>query len=47
MKIIEIVDLVRNADYYGGTETIEIAKGKNQIASTWKQFIRKIKRLKI
>ena len=46
IDIINIVDLVRSADFYGGSETIEIAKGKYQIASNWKQFVRKIKRLR-
>jgi len=42
--IIDIVDLVRNAHWYNGTEYIEIAKGKNQIAHTWQGFKRKLRR---
>ena len=45
IDIINIVDIVRNGDFYGGGEWIEIAKGKNQIASPWKGFIRKLKRI--
>jgi len=45
IDIIHIVDLVRSADFYGGSETIEIAKGKNQLVSTWKGFKRRLKRI--
>ena len=42
--IIDIVNLVRSSTWYGGGEYIEIAKGKNQIAITWKGFKRKLRR---
>lgn len=45
-KIIDIVNVVRSGDFYGGGKWIELAKGKNQIASTWAQMMRKFKRLK-
>ena len=44
IDIINIVDLVRSSDWLGGGEFIEIAKGKNQLAHTWKQFKRKLRR---
>ena len=45
IDIINIVDLVRSSDFYKGSETIEIAKGKNQLVSTWKGFKRRLKRM--
>jgi len=43
IEIKDIVDLIRSADYYGG-EAIEIAKGKNQLVTSWAGMIRKLKR---
>ena len=45
IDIINIVDLVRSNDFYGGSEAIEIAKGKNQLVHTWKGFKRRLKRI--
>lgn len=45
IDIINIVDIVRSDNFYGGGKWIEIAKGKNQMVSTWAGFIRKIKRI--
>ena len=45
MDIINIVDLVRSSDFYGGSEEIEIAKGKYQAVDTWKDMKRKLKRM--
>lgn len=42
--IINIVNLVRSANFYGGSETIEMAKGKYQIDNTWEGFKRKLRR---
>ena len=44
IDIINIVDLVRKAEWLGGGECIEIAKGKNQLVTTWKGFKRKLRR---
>jgi|GEM_PF-1749450 hypothetical protein len=44
IEIKDIVDLIRSADYYGGGEAIEIAKGKNQLVTSWAGMIRKLKR---
>ena len=42
--IKETLDLLRLADWYGQSEAIEIAKGKNQLPKTIKQGINQIKR---
>lgn len=42
--IINIIDIVRSSEFKGGTELIEIAKGKFQMVETWNEFIRKLKR---
>tara|TARA_R110000765_G_scaffold302243_1_gene396562 strand:- start:1491 stop:1664 length:174 start_codon:yes stop_codon:yes gene_type:complete len=44
-EIILALDLLRSNNFYGGSECIEIAKGKNEIVYSWKGFITKIKRL--
>tara|TARA_R110000796_G_scaffold80913_2_gene178715 strand:+ start:52 stop:204 length:153 start_codon:yes stop_codon:yes gene_type:complete len=44
-SIIEIIDVLKNKEYYGAGECVEIAKGKNQIALTWRQLKTKIKRI--
>ena len=43
--IIGIIELLNMTEHYGVSETVEIAKGKYQIARTWKQGINKIKRI--
>lgn len=42
--IINTIKLIRSDDFYGAPESIEIAKGKNQIPKGFKQFFRKLKR---
>jgi len=42
--IAETITLLQSNDYYGCSETIEIAKGKNAIPKTWAQAKEKIKR---
>ena len=44
-SIIEIIDVLKKKEYYGAGESVEIAKGKNQIALTWRQLKTKIKRI--
>ena len=43
----ETIELLQGDDFYGESEFIEIAKGKNKIPNTWKeisnQFIRELK----
>ena len=39
-----LLDLLRASDWYGQSETIEIAKGKNQLPKTFKQGLTQIKR---
>ena len=43
--IIGIIELLNMTEHYGVSERVEIAKGKYEIARTWKQGIKKIKRL--
>jgi len=42
--IQKILELLALDDFYGQSEIIEIAKGKNQIPKTWKKGIKQIKR---
>ena len=42
--INNILELLALHEHYGQSEVIEIAKGKYQLATTWKQGINKIKR---
>jgi len=44
-SIIEALDLLRSGDYYGVNDYVEIAKGKHEIVSTFKEAKTKIKRL--
>jgi len=44
-SIKEIIDVLKKSEYYGAGESVEIAKGKNQIATTWKQLKTKVKRI--
>ena len=43
-SIIEIIDVLKKSEYYGAGESVEIAKGRNQVATTWKQMKTKVKR---
>ena len=42
--ISNIVELLQKDTFYGAGECTEIAKGKNEIVTTFKGFKRKIKR---
>ena len=43
--MIEIINILRSQPFYNSGELIEIAKGKNEMVTTFKGFKRKIKRL--
>ena len=40
----ELLDLLHSAEWYGVSETIDIAKGKNEMVTNWRDAIKKIKR---
>jgi hypothetical protein len=42
--MIEIINILRSQEFFGVSDTIEIAKGKNEMVSTWKGLKRKLKR---
>jgi hypothetical protein len=42
--IKHILDLLALDEFYGQSELIEIAKGKNEIPTTWKKAFKQIKR---
>ena len=44
-SIVLVIDMIRLYDFYGVSDNMEIAKGKNQIVSNWKEAKVKIKRL--
>lgn len=44
--IAETIKLLQSFHWYGVSETIEIAKGKNSIPKNWKEAKEKIKRAK-
>lgn len=41
---MNIFELLRQNDYYGVSETVEIAKGKNKAPETFKESFNQIKR---
>ena len=41
---MNVLDLLRKSDYYGVSETVEIAKGRNKAPETFKEAINQIKR---
>ena len=43
--ISNIIKVLQSGDFYGAGECVEIAKGKNEYVSTWREFKRKIKRV--
>lgn len=43
---IKTIKLLQSGTWYGHSETIEIAKGKNAIPKTWKEAKEKIRRRK-
>lgn len=42
--IKDIIDLLNTGDYYGESESIDIAKGKYELPYSWKDTFNKIKR---
>ena len=44
-NIIKIIDVLKKNEYHGAGEFTEIAKGKNQIALTWRQLKTKVNRI--
>ena len=44
-SIIEIIDVLKKSEYYGAGKSVELAKGKNQITTTWRELKVKIKRI--
>jgi hypothetical protein len=42
--MIEVINILRSREFYGCSNTIDIAKGKNEMVSTWKGFKIKLKR---
>ena len=44
-EIVNAINALRSGNFYGGGDSIEIAKGKHQITSTWSGLKTKIKRL--
>jgi hypothetical protein len=40
----QILELLASQEHYGQSENIEIAKGKYQLTTTWKQAFEAIKR---
>lgn len=42
--IKQIIDLLASSEFYGCSETIEIAKGKYKMPESWKEGKKQIKR---
>lgn len=42
--IVETLRLLHSQNWYGCSDTIELAKGQNAIPKTWKETRRKLKR---
>ena len=42
--ISNIIEILQKGNYYGGGDVIEIAKGKNELVTTFASAKRKIKR---
>jgi len=40
-----VIDMLRSNDFFGGGHNVEVAKGKYQIVSTWRDAKTKIKRI--
>ena len=43
--IVEILNTLKTNEFYGAGECTEIAKGKFEYTTTWKGFVRKLKRV--
>ena len=41
----DILDLLHSNDFYGVSETIDIAKGENELVTNWRDAKEKIKRV--
>jgi hypothetical protein len=41
----DIIKLLQSDNWYNLSKEVEIAKGKYQYVSTWKQFTRQLKRI--
>jgi hypothetical protein len=44
-NIIQIIDVLKKQEYHGAGNFTEIAKGRNQIALTWRQLKTKVNRI--
>lgn len=42
--ITEVINILRQGNFYGAGDCVEIAKGKRQIVTTWSGLKTKIKR---
>jgi hypothetical protein len=43
--ITEVIDMLRRGEFYGAGEYTEIAKGKNEMVTTWRGLKQKVKRI--
>ena len=43
--IVGILNVLKTHQYYGAGKCTEIAKGKYEYTTTWKGFVRKLKRV--
>lgn len=43
--IAKIIEIVGNDDFYNVSERVEIAKGKHEMITSWKQAKKQIKRI--
>ena len=43
--ITEVIDMLRRGEFYGAGEYTEIAKGKNEMVTTWRGLKKKVKRI--
>lgn len=41
----ELLDLLHSKDFYGVSNTVDIAKGKHELITDWKDVRKKIKRV--
>ena len=45
--IVEIIKILNQDEYYGAGNYVEIAKGKNELTYSFKDFRRKLKRQRL
>jgi len=43
--ITEVIDMLRRGEFYGAGDYTEIAKGKNEMVTTWRGLKQKVKRI--